>query len=98
MAGLDLTEVEGLGDLINADTEAQRRQALRQFKVAGRQAETWRTRLIEALAQIEASIDFADEGDARACWTLLCEAFVSISAPRAGDREAHRRAGWRAAA
>jgi tRNA modification GTPase len=61
---LDLTAVEGLGDLIHADTEAQRRQALRQFKgVLGQRVETWRGRLIEALAMAEAAIDFADEGD-----------------------------------
>jgi tRNA modification GTPase len=61
---LDLTAVEGLGDLINADTEAQRRQALRQFKgLLGNRVETWRGRLIEALAMAEAAIDFADEGD-----------------------------------
>ncbi len=61
---LDLTAVEGLADLINADTEAQRRQAFRQFKgLLGNRAETWRGRLIEALALMEASIDFSDEGD-----------------------------------
>jgi tRNA modification GTPase len=61
---LDLTAVEGLGDLINADTEAQRQQALRQFKgLLGNQVETWRSRLIEAMAMAEAAIDFADEGD-----------------------------------
>jgi tRNA modification GTPase len=61
---LDLTAVEGLADLINADTEAQRQQAIRQFKgVLGNRAETWRGRLIEALALVEAGIDFSDEGD-----------------------------------
>jgi len=61
---LDLTAVEGLADLINADTEAQRRQAFRQFKgLLGDRAETWRGRLIEALALVEAGIDFSDEGD-----------------------------------
>jgi tRNA modification GTPase len=61
---LDLTAVEGLGDLINAETEAQRQQALRQFKgLLGHQVETWRGRLIEALAMTEAAIDFAHEGD-----------------------------------
>jgi tRNA modification GTPase len=61
---LDLTAVEGLGDLINADTEAQRRQAFRQFKgLLGNRAETWRGRLIEALALVEAGIDFSDEGE-----------------------------------
>jgi len=61
---LDLTAVEGLADLIAADTEAQRRQAFRQFKgVLGDRAESWRGRLIEALALVEAGIDFSDEGD-----------------------------------
>jgi len=61
---LDLTAVEGLADLINAETEAQRRQALRQFKgLLGDRAETWRGRLIDALALVEAGIDFADEDD-----------------------------------
>jgi tRNA modification GTPase len=61
---LDLTAVEGLADLVAADTEAQRKQALRQMQGAFAQtAERWRTRLIEARAFIEAGIDFADEGD-----------------------------------
>ncbi len=61
---LDLTRVEGLADLIGADTEAQRRQAFRQMKgVLGDRAEAWRTRLTEALALVEARIDFPDEGD-----------------------------------
>jgi tRNA modification GTPase len=61
---LDLTAVEGLADLIYADTEAQRRQAFRQFKgLLGNRAETWRERLIDALALVEAGIDFSDEGD-----------------------------------
>jgi len=61
---LDLTAVEGLADLINADTEAQRRQAFRQFKgVLGNRADTWRGRMIEAQALVEAGIDFSDEGD-----------------------------------
>jgi tRNA modification GTPase len=61
---LDLTAVEGLADLIYAETEAQRRQAYRQLKgLLGNRAETWRTRLIEALALVEARIDFSDEAD-----------------------------------
>jgi tRNA modification GTPase len=61
---LDLTRVEGLADLIGADTEAQRRQAFRQMRGAlGDRAEAWRTQLIEALALVEARIDFPDEGD-----------------------------------
>ena len=61
---LDLTEVEGLADLIYADTEAQRRQAFRQLQgLLGDRAEDWRRRLIEALALVEAGIDFSDEAD-----------------------------------
>ena len=61
---LDLAQVEGLADLVMADTPAQRRQALRQLKgLIGERAEAWRRRLTEALAMVEAGIDFSDEGD-----------------------------------
>ena len=61
---LDLTAVEGLSDLVSAETEGQRRQAFRQMTgLLGNRAETWRQRLIQALAQVEAGIDFSDEGD-----------------------------------
>jgi tRNA modification GTPase len=61
---IDLTAVEGLADLVAAETEAQRRQAFRQLKgMLGERAETWRQRLIEALAFVEAAIDFSDEDD-----------------------------------
>lgn len=59
---LDLAQVEGLADLIDAETEAQRRQALRVFSGdLGKKAEIWRTDLIRAAALLEATIDFADE-------------------------------------
>lgn len=59
---LDLAQVEGLSDLVEAETEAQRRQALRVFSGAlGDRAEIWRKDLIRAAALIEATIDFADE-------------------------------------
>jgi tRNA modification GTPase len=61
---LDLTEAEGLDDLIHADTDRQRRQALRQLKgLLGDKARDWRAQVIEASALIEAGIDFSDEGD-----------------------------------
>ena len=61
---LDLTAVEGLADLVAAETEGQRRQAFRQMKgLLGDRAETWRKRLIQALALVEARIDFSDEAD-----------------------------------
>ncbi|MCP4817541.1 MAG: tRNA uridine-5-carboxymethylaminomethyl(34) synthesis GTPase MnmE [Shimia sp.] len=59
---LDLAQVEGLADLIDAETEAQRRQALRVLSGdLGNLAGKWRTDLIRAAALIEATIDFADE-------------------------------------
>ena len=61
---MDLTAVEGLADLVAAETEAQRRQAFQHLKgLLGARAETWRQRLIEALALVEAGIDFSDEDD-----------------------------------
>lgn len=59
---LDLAQVEGLADLVEAETEAQRRQALRVLSGAlGARAEAWRSKLIRAAALLEATIDFADE-------------------------------------
>lgn len=61
---LDLAAVEGLADLIDSETEWQRRQALRQMEGAlGEAAAIWRGRLIQAMALLEAEIDFSDEGD-----------------------------------
>ncbi len=61
---LGLVETEALADLINAETESQRRFAL--LNASGAQSELydgWRRRLIHARAMIEAEIDFADEDD-----------------------------------
>jgi tRNA modification GTPase len=59
---MDLTAAEGLADLVAAETEAQRRQALRQMQgELGRIYESWRGRLLTALAHIEATIDFSDQ-------------------------------------
>jgi tRNA modification GTPase len=61
---LDLTEVEGLSDLLNAETVAQRSQALSQLDGALRERyEGWRASLLRAMAYVEASLDFSDEGD-----------------------------------
>ncbi len=78
---VDLTRVEGLADLIGAETEAQRRQAFRQLKgVLGDRAERWRQRLTEALALVEAAIDFPDEG-------VLAEEVVRPALGIAGELE-----------
>jgi tRNA modification GTPase len=61
---LDLSAVEGLADLIDAETQAQRRQALRQVSgVLREQALVWRASLLEASALLEGEIDFSDEAD-----------------------------------
>jgi tRNA modification GTPase len=76
---LDLTEAEGLDDLVHADTDRQRRQALRQLKgLLGDRARDWRAQIIEASALIEAGIDFSDEGDVPA--QLIAPALVKIKA------------------
>ena len=64
---LDLTEVEGLGDLIAAETETQRQQAV--ARLAGGLSERiggWRETLLDARAEIEARLDFSDESDVTA--------------------------------
>lgn len=64
---IDLAQAEGLADLIDAETEAQRRQALAQSAGAlSKLYEGWRSRVIEIAALVEAAIDFSDEGDVSA--------------------------------
>lgn len=76
---LDLTEAEGLDDLIHADTDLQRRQALRQLQgLLGDRARDWRKEIIEASALIEAGIDFSDEGDVPA--ELIAPALAKVKA------------------
>jgi tRNA U34 5-carboxymethylaminomethyl modifying GTPase MnmE/TrmE len=93
---LDLTEVEGLADLIQAETAAQRRQAYRHLKgFLGERAETWRARLIEALALVEAGIDFSDEADVpndliRPALAIARELRDEISTALAGARRGER--------
>lgn len=59
---MDLTQVEGLADLIDAETEAQRKQAMRVFSGdLSRKTSDWRALLLRAAALLEASIDFVDE-------------------------------------
>lgn len=61
---LDLTEAEALGDLIDAETESQRRLALTNADGAQRRLyDGWRERILHARAMIEAELDFSDEGD-----------------------------------
>jgi len=92
---MDLTEVEGLADLIDAETEAQRRLALRQMDGAlGRLTEAWRSNLVESLAYIEAEIDFPDEDvpDAvsRRAGPLLKGVYQEIQAHLADEHRGER--------
>lgn len=68
---IDLAEAEGLADLLAAETESQRRQAI--YAASGHvsaQVAAWQARLLALSAQVEAALDFADEGDvaAEAAW------------------------------
>lgn len=94
---MDLTRVEGLADLIAAETEAQRRQALRQLEGRlGVRVEGWRERLIAALASLEAVLDFSDEGDvptsgleaeaAGSAAALAAEIGAELAGARHGER------------
>ncbi len=61
---LDLLEIQGLGDLLQAETENQRRQALARFEGGlSTQIDRWRDNLLDLRAEIEAQLDFSDEGD-----------------------------------
>lgn len=61
---LDLSQVEGLADLLSAETERQRRQAIAHADGhLSRMAHAWREQLLDLLALVEAGLDFSDEGD-----------------------------------
>ncbi len=94
---MDLTEAEGVADLIEAETEAQRRQALRQLDGAlGRQVAAWRDEAIDCLAAAEAALDFSDEGDVddtaldRALFDRAARLRAAIAAALADGRRGER--------
>ena len=80
---MDLSEAEGLGDLVEAETEAQRRQAQR---IAGgalkRECEAIRATLLDAMATVEAQLDFSDVEDAGD----LTSKSIRVAARQASDR------------
>ena len=89
---IDLAEAEGLADLLSAETELQRRSALAMASgELSRVVEGWRVRVLTLSAQVEASLDFADEDDvaglpeafADDCQTLAEELGVWLARPRA---------------
>ena len=84
---LDLTAAEGLADLIDAETSAQRDQAFRQYDGAlAARYERWRETLLEAMALIEAGIDFSDEADVISDTTSAARSLVT---PLAAEIEGH---------
>ncbi len=90
---LDLTAVEGLADLIEAETSAQRRQALGQLGGGlSKLYEGWRERLVATMALAEAGIDFVDEDDIPA--GLAAKIMPSVAALRE-DIERHLEDGHR---
>ncbi|MCF4096916.1 tRNA uridine-5-carboxymethylaminomethyl(34) synthesis GTPase MnmE [Maritalea mediterranea] len=61
---MDLTEIEGLGDLLDAKTEGQRALAMRRMRGGlSQKVHHWRTSIVDLLAEAEARLDFSDEGD-----------------------------------
>ena len=79
---MDLPQVEGLADLLSAETERQRRQAIAHADGhLSRLAESWRERLLDMLADVEAGLDFADEGDvASDADARVCDAIAALAA------------------
>jgi tRNA modification GTPase len=85
---MDLSQVEGLADLIDAETALQRRQALRALGGGlRRRVEDWREAIIGASALVEAELDFSDEGDVAA----PAENLAARLAPLAAEMEEQAR-------
>jgi tRNA modification GTPase len=93
---LDLSQVEGLADLVDAQTQAQRRQALR---IAGgalsRESEAIRTLVVEAMAEVEAQIDFSDQEDVDASRLGRARGLIEAAAERVRRTLASAEAGER---
>ena len=93
---MDLTEAEGLADLIDAETQGQRKQAMRQMQGGLRDLYNgWRETLLDALAQIEGEIDFPDEGDipdglSHKAYPYLKDAMVSMESSLSGAHRGER--------
>ena len=91
---IDLTEAEGIADLIDAQTEAQRAQAVRQ--AGGGLAtiyEDWRERLIGGMALVEAAIDFSDEADVALDAIAQARTVLKIVSQEIGEHLADGRRG-----
>lgn len=100
---LDLSQVEGLVDLISAETASQQRAALHQYSgIIGARCRAWSAELTRGLALLEATIDFADEEIPDETWQIATDAILGVhDAIRADLDSAHpaerMRDGWRIA-
>ncbi len=100
---LDLSQVEGLADLIAAETASQQRAALHQYSgVIGERCRAWSTQMTRGLALLEATIDFADEEIPVETWQIATDEIVAVrDAIRSDLASAHpaerMRDGWRVA-
>jgi tRNA modification GTPase len=89
---LDLTTAEAIADLVEAETAAQRRQAMRQLGGEfGRRCEMWRAGLIAAQARLEAEIDFPEEGLPAEQWSSAKRALAALRAEIATELADDRR-------
>ena len=89
---LDLTAAEAIADLVEAETAAQRRQAMRQLQGEfGRRCEEWRGRLIAAQARLEAEIDFPEEGLPAEQWSAARRELAALRGEIAQELADNRR-------
>jgi tRNA modification GTPase len=88
---LDLTQAEAIADLVDAETEGQRRQAMRQMQGGlGATYDRWRAALLDVIARVEVVIDFPDEGDvADAAGRGLATETVALLDRLAAEMDAH---------
>lgn len=92
----DLAQAEAIADLIDSDTEFQRRQAMRLLDGdLGRKSEAWRNRLLFMAGELESSLDFSDEGDVG---EANCKALVRLAEELSAEIEKEIDAGARSLA
>lgn len=83
---LDLAQIEGLADLVTAETASQHRAALRQYSGAlGQRCRAWSGELTQGLALLEATIDFADEEIPDETWAIANRHVMNVRAAIAHD-------------
>jgi tRNA modification GTPase len=89
---LDLTAAEAVADLVEAETAAQQRQAMRQLQGEfGRRCEEWRSRLMAAQARLEAEIDFPEEGLPAEQWAVARRELAALRGELGAELADNRR-------